>query len=119
MKSNLIRSFLTLETFIFYLAALFHFGILTSGYEHQKAGTAETVIGSVLLLGLILSFVKREWIYKTAMATQGFALLGVFVGIVMITIGIGPRTMPDVLIHMMMVIVLLLGLVTTHRSGRK
>lgn len=114
MKTSLTRSFLALEIFIFYLAALFHFGVLTVGFEHQKAGIAETVIGSVLLLALILSWVKPERTYKLGMAAQAFALLGVFVGIVMITIGIGPRTVPDVLIHGIMVFILLLGLVTVR-----
>jgi hypothetical protein len=31
-----------------------HFGVLAHGFEHFKAGTAETVIGSVLALGFIL-----------------------------------------------------------------
>ncbi|WP_413942937.1 hypothetical protein [Bdellovibrio sp. HCB-162] len=118
MKINVIRSFLVLEAVVFFLAALFHFGILTTGYEHQKAGTAETVIGGVLTLGLILSFLAKEWTHRLAMTAQGFALLGVFVGIIMITIGVGPRTPPDVLIHMLMVILLLLGLMTTHRYKR-
>jgi hypothetical protein len=36
------------------VAALIHFGVLMTGYEHRRAGTAETVIGVVLLGALTL-----------------------------------------------------------------
>ena len=50
-----IRLFMFLETIAFSLAALTHFGVLIDGHQHQKAGTAESVIALVLLLGLGLS----------------------------------------------------------------
>jgi hypothetical protein len=42
---------------------------------------------------------------------QGFALLGTLVGVFTIAIGVGPRTVPDVAYHVLIVIVLISGLV--------
>ena len=44
-----IRLFLFFETAAFVAAASVHFGLLMNGYEHHKAGTAESVIAIVLL----------------------------------------------------------------------
>ena len=50
-----IRAFLLIEAASFATAALVHFGVLTHGYEHQAAGTAESLIAVVLLIGFALS----------------------------------------------------------------
>jgi hypothetical protein len=42
-------------------------------------------------------------------------LLGTLVGLFTIAIGIGPRTAPDVIYHLVMVIVLVLGLRAAKR----
>ena len=47
---------------------------------------------------------------------QGFALLGTLVGVFTIAIGVGPRTVPDVAYHAIIVLVLLPGLVVAARS---
>src|SRR5438128_2240614 len=47
-----IRLFMLLDGAAFASAALTHFGVLIDGYEHQKAGAAESVIAIVLLAGL-------------------------------------------------------------------
>jgi len=52
MMTRAIRLFVLIEGAAFIAAALTHFGLLIGGYEHQKAGTAESVIGIVLLVGL-------------------------------------------------------------------
>lgn len=41
---------------------------------------------------------------------QGFALLGTCVGIFTIIVGIGPRTVPDYILHLCMVTLLVWGL---------
>ncbi len=50
-----IRTFLLGEAAAFLAAALVHSGALVAGYEHREAGTAESVIALVLLLGLVVS----------------------------------------------------------------
>jgi hypothetical protein len=50
-----VRWFLALDVVVFGLAALLHAGVLTTGYEHREARIAETVIGVVLFLGLLVT----------------------------------------------------------------
>jgi hypothetical protein len=114
-----IRLFLLLEALSFFTAALVHFGIIAQGFEHQKAGTAETVIGSVLALSLIFGLLRPTAARTAALAAQGFALLGTFVGLFTIAIGVGPRTAPDLTYHFAIVAVLIWGLMMTARSGRR
>lgn len=111
-----IRLFLLFEGAAFIAASLTHFGVLLHGFEHRMAGTAESVIGIVLLMGLLLS-----WVWPTAtrgigLTVQIFALLGTFVGIYTIAIGIGPRTAADITFHVAIVIALICGIVTTFRA---
>ena len=111
-----VRLFLVVETLAFLTAASVHFGLLFHGYEHSKAGTAESVIAGALFLGLVLAAIRPASTRAIGLAAQGFALLGTLVGIFTIAIGIGPRTAPDLTFHVGMVIVLLFGLVTAARG---
>lgn len=114
-----VRLFLFVEGVAFIAAALTHFGVLVSGYEHQKAGIAESVIGVVLLVGLALTLILSRSTRAIGLAVQGFALLGTLVGIFTIAIGVGPRTAPDIVYHVCIVAVLLWGLVVTKRAARQ
>jgi hypothetical protein len=110
-----IRLMLGLETAIFFVAALIHFEILFDGYPDREAATAESVIGLVLLAGLIFTFLAPGRARVTALIVQGFALAGTFVGLTLL-LTIGPATGLDVVIHVVMVVVLLFGLVMTWRD---
>ncbi len=111
------RLFLLCEAAAFLVAALVHFGVLVHGYDHQKAGTAESVIGVALLAGLALTWVRPASARHAALTAQGFALLGTLVGIFTIAIGVGPRTAPDIVFHIAVVLALLSGLIVAARSG--
>jgi len=110
-----IRFYLGLEVLIFLAAALIHFEVLFDGYPDASAGIAESVIAGVLLLGLILSWARPPWTRAAGLATQIFALLGTFVGLTLLFV-VGPRTTLDIVIHLVMVGVLIVGLVVTARS---
>ena len=110
-----IRLFLTWEALIFFTAALIHFGVFFGGYRDQGAGTAEGVIGGVLLLGLILSLIRPDWTPRIGLIVQGFALLGTFVGVTLL-LTVGPRMVLDIVIHLVMVVILIVGLVITARA---
>jgi hypothetical protein len=110
------RLFVLLEAAAFIAAALTHFGILVDGYKHRQAGTAESVIGMVLLAGWLATFIRQSWTNRIALAVQAFALLGTLVGIFTIVVGVGPRTIPDLVYHACIVIVLLSGLAVTIRA---
>ena len=53
-----IPFFVFFESVTFIVASLIHFGVLIDGYEHQKAGIAESVIGIVLLIGWVWTWVR-------------------------------------------------------------
>jgi hypothetical protein len=110
--------FLLVQSVAFIAASLTHLGVLMSGYEHQKAATAEGVIGVVLLAGLILTAIVPSSTRAIGISAQAFALLGTAVGIFTIAIGVGPQTIPDVLFHVAIVIALLSGLILTVRAPR-
>jgi hypothetical protein len=111
-----IRAFLLVEAAAFAAAALVHFGLLVHGYQHRQARVAESVIALVLLAGLVVSWARPTWTRQAGIAAQGFALLGTLVGIVTIIIGVGPRTVPDVVYHIAIVAVLVWGLLVAVRT---
>src|SRR5919198_1497218 len=102
----MIRLLLLLEGASFVTAALVHFGVLVHGYEHWKAGTAESVIATVLLTGLVLTFIRRAWVRGVGVGAQAFALVGTLVGVFTIAVGVGPRTVPDIAYHVAIIAVL-------------
>ena len=111
-----IRFLLGLETLIFAAAVLIHFEVISSGYRDQGAGIAESVIGGVLLSGLIVSWLRPEWTRQSAIAVQGLALLGTFVGVTLLFV-VGPGTALDIAIHLVMVLVLVVGLAVALRAA--
>jgi uncharacterized membrane protein YhiD involved in acid resistance len=106
------RILILIAAAIFVMAALLHFGMLLDGYAHERARIPETVIAIVLLIGLVLSWRPPPWGRRAAITAQGFAILGILVGLTMIAIGIGPRTGLDFAIHAAMLTVLIIGLVS-------
>ena len=82
----------------------------------SQARIAEGVIAAVLIIGLILTFVRRSWTRTIGLSAQGFALLGTLVGLFTIAIGVGPRTAPDLVYHAAILAVLVWGLIVTARA---
>ena len=111
-----VRTFMLVQTATFLLAASLHFGVLVSGYEHLQAAVAESVIAAVLLAGLVATWIRPAAIRGIGLIAQGFALVGTFVGLFTIAVGIGPRTVPDLVIHATMVTELVAGLIVTNRA---
>jgi hypothetical protein len=94
----------------FIAASLVHRGVLVGGYEHHEAAVAETVIGTVLLAGAVLTWLRPARARAFGIAAQAFALLGTIVGAFTIAVGIGPRTLPDLAYHASILVVLVAGL---------
>ena len=111
-----IRLILLFEAAAFFVASLIHSGVIIQGYEHDGARIAEGVIGAVLLLGLALTWAGEAWARRAALASQVFALLGTGVGLFTVIIGVGPRTVPDVIYHVAIILVLIAGLVAMRRE---
>lgn len=104
-----------LEILVFALASLLHGGVFVDGYEHHEAHLAEMVIAAVLLVGLLIAGFRPRLATRVILVVQAFALLGTLVGIFTITIGVGPRTVPDIVFHLVMVPLLIWGLVLAWR----
>ena len=111
-----IRALLLVEAASFAIAALVHLGVLTTGYEHGQAGTAESLIAVVLVLGLAATRIRAASVRAIALAAQGIALAGTLVGVFTIAIGVGPRTVPDIVYHVAIVAVLVAGLIVASRA---
>lgn len=118
MTRPTVRLLLLLQAAAFIAAALVHFGVLVGGYAHLKAGIAESVIGTVLLAGLVGTSLWSAAAHETAIAVQSFALLGTAVGLFTIAIGVGPRSLFDLVFHVGIVIALVSGLVVTIKAAR-
>lgn len=81
---------------------------------------AEGVIAATLAAGLALSFVVRQpRVHWLRLAAQGFALLGTLVGLFTIAIGVGPRTVPDLVYHAMIIVLLVWDLTVAVRAGSR
>ena len=111
-----IRLFVLFEGVAFAAASLTHFGVLMHGYEHRPAAIAESVIGIVLLIGLVLIWLLPKRTRGIAIVVQAFALLGTCIGIYTIAIGVGPRTFPDITFHVVIVIALTAALIVSFRA---
>jgi len=116
--TRVIRSLLMLEAAAFLVAASTHFGLLVDGYQHAKAGTAESVIGLVLAVCAVMTWARPDAVRSIGLMAQGFALFGTCVGLISIGLGVGPRTVPDLVFHLSVVTVLIVGLTMTAASRR-
>lgn len=112
----MLRGFLLLEAGLLGAAALVHSGLLLQGHVHGQARIAETVIAAVLLAAWALSLALPRRTRKLAQLGQGFALLGTLVGLFTIAIGIGPRSVPDLVFHFALVALLVAGLYFARRA---
>src|SRR5690606_6640415 len=95
---------------------LLHAGVLATGYEHREARIAESVIGAVLFVGLLISIAAPGSTRRAGLLAQGFALLGTCVGVLTIVVGVGPRSVVDIAIHCTMLALLIGGLAVTARQ---
>ncbi len=111
-----IRLFLLFDTATFAVAALIHRGLIIEGYGHERAYIAESVIASVLFGGLLLSLFLPEWTRRIGIVVQGFAIIGTLVGLLTIIMGVGPRTLPDVVYHIAIICVLAAGFTLARRG---
>jgi hypothetical protein len=110
------RVFLFIEAMCFYSAALLHRGVFVPGHEHAQARAAETVIGSVLLIGVIASWVTPEHSRSISFTTQTFAFFLTVLDLLLIAIGIGPRGIPDLVFNAAVLLLLSLGLFVVSRA---
>lgn len=105
-----IRTFMLVEAATFIVASLIHAGALITGYDHRNARIAESVIASVLLAAVVLSWIRPSWTRRAGLVGQGLALVGTLIGVFTIVVGVGPRTVPDIVYHVVIVAIVACGL---------
>jgi hypothetical protein len=111
-----LRWFMLVEAATFIVAASIHGGLSVAGYEHREARIAESVIAIVLLAGATLTWIRPASARAMALAAQGFALVGTLVGMFTIIVGLGPRSVLDIVYHVAIVGVLVWGLAMAWRA---
>ena len=111
-----IRLFVLIEAVSFLVAALIHSGVLLAGYEHPRARIAEGVITIVLFVGLALTWLRPARTRTVGLVVQGFALAGTLIGLFTVAIGVGPRTPPDLVYHVGILVLLIWGLIVTAQA---
>lgn len=112
-----VRLFLLIEAVCFLIAGAIHSGMLVDIDIHSDAAIAESVIGGVLLISFLLTWIWHRLTRVIGLAAQAFALFGTLVGVATIIGGIGPRTIPDIGFHLAILIVLGWGLIVTARPS--
>lgn len=113
MRARNLIPLMIIQITLFVIAAIVHRGAISSSYIHPQAQVAETVIAAILALGLCLTFYFRKGNFSYARIAQGFALIGTIVAVIMMLIGVGPRSAFDYGLHIIMIISLVGGLLIT------
>jgi hypothetical protein len=112
-----LRGFLLVQIAMSLVLVTIHFGLLIDGYRHSAAGTTESVIAVVLLFGLPLTWTPSPWSRRVAIAVQSFGILGVVVGLFTFALGIGPQTILDLSLNVILLLTLLAGVAVTKRGA--
>jgi hypothetical protein len=105
-----------IEAVAFAVASIIHGGHVIPGYAHQNAHIAEAVLAIALFGGVVITVAAPGRARLHALLAQGFALLGTLIGLFTIAVGVGPHTVPDVIYHIAMVVVLIAGLRYARRE---
>ncbi|MPZ53279.1 MAG: hypothetical protein GEU79_11200 [Acidimicrobiia bacterium] len=111
------RLFAAVAALSLFLASLIHFGYLVEGYDDRGAAVPEAVIGAVMVVGLALSWVSPPWGHRALIGGLVFGLAGSILGLVLVFIGVGPQTTPDIVYHVLLVTALVVGLFVAATSG--
>jgi hypothetical protein len=111
------RGFLFVQVALFLVLVTIHFGLLIDGYHHATAATTESVIVVVLVFALLLTWTPPPWSRRAATAAQSFGAVGVLVGLITFALGIGPRTILDLSLNLILLLTVIAGLALTKRGA--
>jgi hypothetical protein len=121
-----LRILLVLEAAIFLMAACLHTGTpIPLGFATVRepailpARIVETSCGVFLAFAAWSIFTARTWAWGTALASQIFAICGVVLGIVALSLGRGPRTLSNDIYHRIMSVMLVCGIVLLYLTRRR
>lgn len=111
-----LRRLLVVEAVAFAAASIIHSGLLTDVSVDPGASTAEGVIATVLIAGALVAWSRPGWTWIAAASAQLFGLLGSLIGLFLVTRGVAPGTIPDVVFHIAVVVTLATGLAAAIRA---
>lgn len=97
------------------MAAALHAGLVIPG-PFNDAAMYETGVATVLIVGLALTFIRPGWARWGGLAATVLALAGASIGLYMALRGIGPNSVPDIVYHVGLIALLLVGIVVASRG---
>jgi hypothetical protein len=115
---------LAAEAATFLLAALLHLGVRLGPLAEPPSMPAASVeslagLGLAIAVAALLMRLRSAWPWRTAVAAQAFALLGVLLGITASALGPGPHSGLNDVYHRVMLLALLASLAFTLRDRRR
>lgn len=96
------------------VAAALHAGVLIPG-PFNDAAMYETGFAGVLLVGLVLTFIGPAWARWGSLGATVIALAGASIGFYVALRGLGPNTVPDIVYHVALIALLLVGITIAWR----
>jgi peptidoglycan/LPS O-acetylase OafA/YrhL len=99
------------------VAAALHAGLVIQG-PFDDAAMYETGVAVVLLIGLALTFIGPAWARWGGLAATVLALAGASIGLYLALRGVGPNTLPDLVYHVALVALLVIGSALRGASRR-
>jgi hypothetical protein len=91
------------------VAAGLHAGLVIAG-PFDDAAMYETGVAVVLLIGLVLTFNGPTWAKWGGLAATVLALAGASIGLYLALRGVGPNTVLDLVYHVALVVLLVVGI---------
>jgi hypothetical protein len=108
---------LAIEAASLLVAAALHAGLVIPG-PFDQAAIYESSIAVILLVALALTFLGAFAARTAGLVAQAIALAGASLGLYLALLGIAPNTIPDIVYHVVLIVVLATGLVVAWRAGR-
>jgi hypothetical protein len=109
-----LRLIMALAAASLLVAAALHAGLVIEGPLDQAA-MYETGVAVILVIGLGMTFVGPAWARWGGLAATVLALGGASIGLYVAIRGIGPNTLADMIYHVALIALLLLGIVVAWR----
>jgi hypothetical protein len=110
-----LRSILALAALSLVVAAALHAGLVIPG-AFDSAAIYETGVATILIVGLGLTFVGPGWARWGGLGALVLALGGASIGLYMALRGIGPNTVLDIVYHVALIGLLLVGIAVAWRG---
>jgi hypothetical protein len=114
-----VRGLLLVQVAGFVVLASIHFGVLIGGYRHPPPGATELVIVAALVVAFVLTWGPPARGQRAATAAQLFAMLGVVVGLITVTLGVERGSTLEVALNVALLLTVTTGLVVTAAWRRE